>query len=152
MITDRTQEDVDNALKIREEKVKTFQTLSEEEVNTLERGMLTVNTLNRIEEKQNELKNLINGLGYWNTHAENKTDWKIDDIFTEADFQRIIDNENILRSAFFTHKNAPNTPNMSFHYEDINSLEAILVDLNVMINDVKSRYRRCGTFRCGQKE
>lgn len=150
MITDRTQTDVDNALKIRNERVKTFQTLSDDDVNILERGTLTINTLNRIEEKQAELKNLINELGYWNTNINTKTDLTYTDIFTEADFQRIVDNENILREAFFTYKNTPKTPNISFHYEDINSLEKILVDLDVMINDVKSRYRRCGTFRCGE--
>lgn len=151
MITDRTQSDVDNALKIRYNKVKTFQGLTEDDVNTLERGMLTINTLNRIEEKQEELANLINVIGYWNTPIENKTDWTDNDIFTEGEFQRIIDNENILRNAFFTYVDTPNTPNISFHYEDINSLEKILVDLDVMINDVKSNYRECGNFECGEE-
>lgn len=151
MITNRTQEDVDKALKIRDEKVKAFQTLSEDDINTLERGTLTINTLNRIEEKQAELKNLVNGLGYWNTPIENKTDWTYTDIFTESDFQRIIDNENILRNAFFTYKDTPATPDISFHYEDINSLEKILLDLDIMINDVKSNYRECGNWDCGEE-
>lgn len=151
MITDRTQNDVDNALKIRDEKVKAFQALSEDDVNTLERGTLTINTLNRIEEKQDELKNLLNDMGYWNTAITNKPDWAYSDIFTKVDFQRIIDNENVLKEAFFTYKDTPNTPNISFHYEDINYLEKILVDLDVMINDVKSNYHICGTFECGEE-
>lgn len=152
MITDRTQNDIDNALKIRNDKVKTFQTLTDDDITTLERGTMTINTLNRIEEKQGELKNLFNGIGYWNTPTKNKTDWTYTDIFTEEDFRRIIDNENILRNAFFTYKDTPGTPNISFHYEDINSLEKILVDLDVMINDVKSNYRECGNFECGQED
>lgn len=150
MITDRTQTDVDNSLKIRDEKVKTFQTLSEDEVNTLERGMLTINTLNRIEQKQAELKNLLNGLGYWNTPIENKPDWTYTDIFTESDFQRIIDNENTLKDAFFVYNNTPTVPDVSFRYEDINALEKVLFDLDVMINDVKSNYRECGNYNCGE--
>lgn len=151
MITDRTQSDVDKSLQIRDNKVKTFQTLTDDEIAILERGMLTINTINRIEEKQAELKNLINGLGYWNTQIYNKTDWAVIDVFTEADFQRIIDNENALRNAFFTYADTPNTPALSFHYNDINDLEKILVDLDVMINDVKSNYRECGNFSCGEE-
>lgn len=151
MITDRTQNDVDNALKIRYEKVKAFQTLSEDDVNTLERGTLTINTLNRIEQKQDELKNLFNAMGYWNTGITNKIDWTSNDVFYEKDFQRIIDNENVLKRAFFTIADIPKTPDISFHYEDINSLEKILYDLDVMINDVKSNYRICGTFECGEE-
>lgn len=151
MITDRTQADVDGALRIRDDKVKLFQTLTDDEVTTIERGILTINTINRIEEKQAELKNLIKRLGYWNTNITSKTDWVHTDFFTNSDFQRIIDNENILRNAFFVYKDTPDTPNISFHYEDINALEKILVDLDVMINDIKSNYRECGNFNCGEE-
>lgn len=151
MIIDRIQADVDEAIKIRNEKVKTFQALTESEITTLERGTMTINTLNRIEGKQAELKNLFNELGYWNTaDVKCKTDWKYTDIFRDEDFQRIIDNENILRKAFFVYTDTPGTPDISFHYEDINSLEKILVDLDVMINDVKSNYRECGNYNCGE--
>lgn len=151
MIIDRTQADVDGALKIRDDKVKSFQALTDDEVTTLERGMFTINTLNRIEEKQTELKNLINGLGYWNTNITSKTDWVHTDFFTNSDFQRILDNENMLKNAFFIYKDTPDTPNISFHYDDINALEQILVDLDVMINDIKSNYRECGNFNCGEE-
>lgn len=149
MITDRTQSDIDNAKLIRENHVKQFKSLTAEQITTLERGAMTINTLNRIESKQDELKNLFNDMGYWNTNIINKTYWSTGDIFTDSDFQRIIDNENVLREAFFTKKDTPKTPSISFHYEDINSLEKILVDLDVMINDVKSNYRECGAYECG---
>lgn len=151
MITNRTQADVDEAVKIRNDKVKNFEALADSDVSTLERGMLTINTLNRIEEKQAELKNLLNAIGYWNTDITNKTNWANDDIFFKEDFQRIIDNENILRNAFFTYNDTPKTPDISFHYEDINAMEKILFDLDVMINDVKSHYRECGNFECGEE-
>ena len=148
MIFDRTQADVDTALALRETKVKTFGELTESEIATLERGTITINTLNRIEEKQSELKSLLNAMGYWNTPVTNRT-WGYTDIFDETNFQRIIDNLNILREAFFVYHDTPKTPPISYHFEDINSLEKILYDIDVMINDVKSRYKRCGTFRCG---
>lgn len=149
MIFDRTQNDVDTAILLRDTKVKKFETLTENEIATLEKGMLTINTLNRIEDKQNELKNLFNDMGYWNTSITNKT-WGENDIFNEDEFQRILDNTNVLRQAFFVYKDTPNTPPISYYWDDINALEKILYDLDVMINDVKSHYRECGTFESGE--
>lgn len=149
MIFDRTQNDVDTAILLRDTKVKKFETLTESEIATLEKGMLTINTLNRIEAKQEELKNLFNDIGYWNTSITNKT-WSENDIFNADEFQRIINNTNVLRQAFFVYKATPNTPPISYHYNDINALEKILYDLDVMINDVKSNYRECGTFESGE--
>ena len=149
MIFDRTQNDVDTAISIRKNKVQKFQELTESDINYLERGTLTINTLNRIEAKQEELKNLFNDMGYWNTPIINKT-WGENDIFNADEFQRILDNTNVLRRAFFVYKATPNTPPISYYWDDINSLEKILYDLDVMINDVKSNYRECGTFYCGE--
>lgn len=150
MIFDRTQIDVNAALSIRETNVKKFETLTDAEIETLERGTMTINTLNRIEEKQMELRGLFNQMGYWNTPTTNKL-WDYTQIFDETEFQRIIDNLVILRNAFFTYKDTPKTPNVSYYYEDVNSLEKILHDLDVMINDVKSNYKQCGTFECEEE-
>lgn len=149
MITNRTQYDVDTAILIRNTKVKKFEALNESEIATLEKGTLTINTLNRIENKQEELKNLFNDMGYWNTPITNKG-WNENDVFNADEFQRILDNTNLLRNAFFVYKETPNTPPISYYWQDINDLEKILVDLDVMINDVKSHYRECGTFESGE--
>lgn len=149
MIFDRVQNDVDTAILLRNTKVKNFEELTESEVATLEKGTITYNTLNRIENKQEELKNLFNDMGYWDTPITNKV-WEATQIFNVDDFQRILDNTNVLRNAFFTYNNTPNTPPISYHYNDINALEKILYDLDVMINDVKSHYRECGTFESGE--
>lgn len=149
MIFNRTQNDVDTAILLRREKVQAFQELTEHEIATLEKGTLTINTLNRIESKQDELKNLFNDMGYWNTPITNKV-WGENDIFNVVDFQRIIDNTNVLRNAFFVYMDTPKTPNVSYYWQDINALEKILYDLDVMINDVKSHYRECGTFESGE--
>ena len=158
MIFDRTQNDVDTAIRLINEKVKfdsvTMQpinpeVLTESEIATLEKGTLTINTLNRIENKQEELKNLFNNMGYWNTPITSKV-WGENYIFNVDEFERIIDNTNVLRQAFFVYKDTPNTPPVSYHYSNINALEKILYDLDVMINDVKSLYRECGTFESGE--
>ena len=158
MIFDRTQNDVDTARIIRNTKVKfdpitmqptNFDELTPTELETLNKGTFNYTDLNRIETKQEELKNLFNDMGYWNTHIINKV-WGENNIFNVDEFQRILDNTNALRRAFFVYKDTPNTPPVSYHWQDINALEKILYDLDVMINDVKSRYKRCGTFRCGE--
>lgn len=149
MIFDRNQNDVDTAVLLRDTKVKNFETLTESEIATLEKGMLTINAINRIENKQEELKNLFNDMGYWNTPIINKT-WGENYIFNADEFQRILENTNVLRRAFFVYKDTPNTPPISYHWQDINALEKILFDLDVMINDVKANYRFCGDFECGE--
>ena len=149
MIFDRNQNDVDTAMLLRDTKVKNFETLTESEIATLEKGMLTINTLNRIENKQEELKNLFNDMGYLNTPITNKT-WGENDIFNADEFQRILDNTNVLMRAFFVYKDTPNTPPISYYWQDINALEKILYDLDVMISNVKADYRYCGEFECGE--
>lgn len=149
MIFDRTLQDVNNAIEIRNQKVQKGLSLTEEDIETLERGTLTIVTLNRIEDRQRELKNIFNDIGYWNVPITNKI-WDYTQIFDEIEFERILNNTNILKNAFFVYAETPNTPSVSYHYEDINSLEKILFDLDVMINDVKSNYRICGTFEAGE--
>jgi hypothetical protein len=150
MIYDRTAEDVSEALRIREEKVKNFIALTEGEKTQLERGMITYNTLNRIENKQAELKALLENAGYYMDVLHIKS-WSADDIFNEEEFEILIENLDILRNAFFTYTDTPETPAARYHYEEINALEKILFDLEKMINDMKSRYRECGTFECGEE-
>ena len=59
MIFDRTQNDVDTAILLRNTKVKNFETLTESDIATLEKGTLTINTINRIENKQEEFVKTI---------------------------------------------------------------------------------------------
>ncbi len=149
MIYDRTAADVVNAKNLRLIKVQKGLELTAEDIEVLERGTMTINTLNRIESKQTVLKNLLNNEGYYTTPITNKT-WEYTDIFDKGDFQRIIDNCDILKRAFFERNGTPDTPGISFDFETINSLEKIIFDIDVMINDVKSCYRQCGTFQCGE--
>ena len=151
MIYNRTENDVNEAKKIRIEKVQKFQVLTDSEIEILEKGVLTINTLNRIESKQEELKNLFNALGYWNTSIVNKA-WDEIMIFDVDDFKRIINNSETLRQAFFVYTDTPKTPPMAYDIKTFNDLEKLLHDLDVMINDVKSGFRKCGTFKCGGKK
>ena len=126
MIFDRTQNDVDTSILLRDTKVKKFETLTESEIATLEKGTLTINTLNRIEEKQDALKSELNGIGYWNTPILNKH-WTKNDIFDETDFQRIVNNLEILKKSFFVYSTTPSTPTAKYYFENINAAEKIII-------------------------
>ena len=149
MIYDRTKKDVQNAIKIRSEKVQKFIALNDEEVAILEKGFITINTINRIENKQSELKTLLNNIGYYNTDIYNKT-WSESDIFTENDLIRIVNNVISLRKAFFVYFNSPPNPIAKYHYTEINSIEKILYDLETMEKYVKENFKECNTFYCGE--
>lgn len=148
MIYDRTQIDVTEALKIRREKVQKGVELTQSEVEILERGTLTINTLNRIETKQEELKKLLNDMGYWNTPISNKV-WNPSMVFNSGDLKRIFENSKVLRNAFFVLAETPSNPRASYEYNHWNSLEKILYDIETMVGTVKSNYKKCGKIRCG---
>ena len=82
MIFDRIQEDVNSAISLRNSKVKAFEDLTREEINILERGTITINTLNRIENKQAEISELLSQLSI-NVNIENKN-WEEIQIFNQA--------------------------------------------------------------------
>ena len=149
MIYDRTQNDVQNAIKIRLEKVQNFIELNDEEIAILEKGLITINTINRIENKQSELKTLLNNIGYYNTDIYNKT-WDELDIFTENDLIRIVNNTISLRKAFFVYFNSPKNPIAKYYYTEINSIEKILYDLETMEKYVRENFKECNTFYCGE--
>lgn len=149
MIYDRTEYDITQAKKIIREKVQKFSELSAKDIATLERGTLTINTLNRIENKQKELKTKLNNIGFQNINIANKI-WTYNNIFYETDFIRLLDNMDELINAFYVMEETPNVPEVEFHYETINALEKILYDIEYLINISKKNYRKCGTFKSGE--
>jgi hypothetical protein len=148
MIYDRTLTDVNNSKRIISEKVQKFIELTEEELEVLERGTITVNTLNRIENKQAEIKSLLNDMGYFNTPVTNKT-WKYSDIFSQNDLERLVNNNLSLKDAFYVLADSPTDAIAKYHYKEINSIEKILFDISQNISYTKDKYRRCGNFNCG---
>lgn len=149
MIFDRTQEDVDAAISLRNQKVKKFENLTNEEINTLERGTITINTLNRIENKQAEISELLSQLSI-NVEIENKN-WEETQIFNRAEFQRILDNLNVLVKSFCVYSNTPDVPEISYHYDDINAIEKVLFDLEELHNKALKSFIYCGITHCGME-
>lgn len=148
MIFDRTLADVRAAEEIRRTKVQKGETLTDADVSALERGTLSISTLNRVELKQQELAGLLLEMGY-QIAIENRQ-WTENDIFTESDFSRIVENNTALRESFFVYADTPADAVAEYSYEEINALERVLFDLEKMIDFTKQRYRRCGIYNCGE--
>lgn len=151
MIFDRTQADVTMALSIRENKIKLFTPPSEDELRHLERGFIDHTTLNRIENKQAELRDLLVASGSSFFNIETKT-WTADDIFNETEFQRLVDNLDVLKSEINVLPDTPDTPQPAFYFIIINDIEKILFDMDVLLQNMISAYCFCGELYCGELE
>ena len=149
MIFDRTASDVESARQIISQKVQKFLELTEDEIAILEKGCVTIDTLNRIENAQKDLTQAIKDMRYSVVGVSNKI-WDFGDIFDEKELLRIINNLNIIREAFFVYNDTPKTPTAKYYYQNFNDIEKILFDVSDMIEDVKSNYKECGTFQCGE--
>lgn len=149
MIYDRTIEDVNTALEIVENKIKAFQTLTEDDITALERGYFTLTTANRIEDKQKEVCTALANEGYY-VQSSHKT-WTDTDIFHAEDLTRISSISGRIRKLMTMYDDTPEPPKASFYYTEINKIEKILVDIETLITDLIGRERECNTFYCGEE-
>lgn len=147
MIFDRTEQDVKEASRLREEKVKKFIPLSDEEKEIMERGFLTVNTINRIERVRAWLVSELQSMGYYNIPIISK-EWNIGDIYTLGDFFEWTKNLYAFKENFLEY--GGDLPNNDYHYKSINIIEKNLYLLGKKIEEVKSAYSFCGNFECGE--
>jgi hypothetical protein len=148
MIYDRTEESVKKAIEIRENKVKSGQELSAEDIAILERGFITIDTISRIEGKQDELKSVFSEMGYYNVPIVHKL-WGEGGYFLKSDLERIVKNNKVLKNAYYVFATTPTDATPRTYFEDLNKIEKMLYDLERMVDDMKSRFKRCGTFNCG---
>lgn len=150
MIYDRTQEDIDNAKKIILSKVNSFEELTEDDLLALERGIITQNTINRIEQKQKELYDLFANAGYYAPKIETKLWEEEEDFFKDTDLERIIKNGEILRKAFYDYENTPDEALPKYDFEQLNAMERLLHDLQENYQYMVSHWKKCGIYRCGE--
>lgn len=150
MIYDRTIEDVTQALEIRKNYVQKGLPLEQSQIDILERGTLTINTINRIENKIQELQNKFNEIYYFCGDVSIKN-WQYSQIFYyETEFARILHNIELLMQAFYVKDDTPQIPEIDVYFQNINDMEKILYDLETVYNDMQLLFRECGTFECGE--
>lgn len=146
-IYDRTQEDVDYA------KSQIAYIKANGGITGLVnyKGCLNFTDVNRIEDNTEYLADLLISLYYFNTISRNSANWSTSSILDTANVSRIINNIEILQSAYYKPTGSPDLPTTLTHYEQVNSVEKCLYLLKEMIDDMVSRFRECGTFNCGEE-
>lgn len=147
MIYDRTINDVAQAERIFKEKVLSLAVLSDDEKQILERGRVTAETLNRIEENQKEIADILKKWHYINVELETKK-WS-SEIFFDEDLTRLVKNTILLRDAFYT-INEIRQPEPLFHFEEFNKIEQILFEIGELIKNAEKSFKYSGTFFVNQ--
>lgn len=149
MIVDRTKSDIDAALLARA-KLQNGEELSESDFVSLERGTLTIETLNRIESKIKEIVLVINSMWYWNTGAIQEKTWPYSDYFKQEDFDKILENIAKIKNAFLQKNSTPKVFGRNYRdYNVINDVEMFLADSEYIIDDIQENYVFCGEAECG---
>ncbi len=146
MITDRTGTDAETAALLRL-KVQSGQTLTSTENQAYERGICSVTMLNRIENAQKNLAEALISAGYM-IRIQNKT-WTENDILYRADYNRILQNLDVLKNAFTVYASTPGNPGFLYGWKEANEAEKILSDLDSAVSDMKQNYKLCGKAKCG---
>lgn len=160
LIYDRAESDETASAAIR----KSYQTLgnwsglTDAERAQLERGTLTYNTLNRVESAVKTLAAALTAAGYpvevapvlKGSKAEDR-EWQEGDVLYRPQWTTYLDNVQRLRDAYYTLAETGKLPKPEdkLGYVGANTIEKVLADIDLLIDYMKSSYRRCGTFRAG---
>lgn len=113
------------------------------------KGCLNLLDINRIEDNIAYLAEKMESYSYSpNIHGKQ---WGRDDMPTENDMSRIIENIRALISAFYPPNNPPPLPTTMLSYADINAIEENLYLLKQMLDCMESSFRKVGTIKSGSK-
>ena len=139
MITDRTLEDVEYA--------KANPTSTEDL-----KGSYNNSDLNRVEEKVEELYNILKEYLYDGKIEVIKTDWLKTDFFTLNDSTRYLGNIRKLINSYFIKNDTPSLPSTMemLTYEEANAIEKILVDIEDIIKNMEQVFVYSGVANSGQ--
>jgi hypothetical protein len=115
------------------------------------KGYLNDDVLNRIEGNCSYIAGQLFSYGY-QISLVTKTDWTKTDFPDLNQINRIRDNVNELIDVY--HK-MPGSPDIrywdSLDWQDTNSLEKNLLNLNTILENMKSSFKYCGTFYVGEE-
>lgn len=133
---------------------------SSDVANETSKGFINYTDFNRIEGDIAELETLLNEVGYLPHTLVNKIDWTAqgnlasgyDNIPTLAHMNRILANIQELMRVYYVYPTTPNLPETMEYatYSTFNDIEKILHDLYLMLDHMKSYFRQCNTFDCGE--
>ena len=144
---DRTQDDVDRALKQISEWIAS--SISGKPIVTTDlKGCLNVTDINRIEGNIAYLSERLNEY-YYVANTPSKT-WDRKGLPTKYDVERILGNVRELCDEFYALPNAPGIPSSLLGYEDVNAVELNLNLIFELLNQmVECFYKKSGNFSSG---
>lgn len=115
------------------------------------KGHFNVSDVNRIESNCAYLAGQLNGYGY-SVSIQAKTDWTMQDIPYQSEIDRIRDNVNMLIDAYHKLQGSPDIRYWdSLNWQDANSLERNIKNIDTLLLRMISGFRYCGTFFSGQE-
>ena len=129
LITDRTQSDVDRVLEITQKIAQGTATTEEQnEWFSGMRGAYNAADLNRVNTAMEYIQGWIEKAGYANSYVDQGITWTIDDIQTQEQMQKYLNNVDVI-GRVFPIKNPPDLPSsiVFLTFIGANSIEKVLV-------------------------
>lgn len=118
--------------------------------NNTAKGFYNYTDLNRIEEWCDYISEELNSYNYYNTIIV-KTDWTVYDFPTVSEMNRIRNNVNALKEAYYSFTNVPsNLEKMTI--QKANAVEKVLFEINDLIFKMTAEFRKSATFYSGGME
>lgn len=117
-------------------------------LNDTEKGQYTHIDLNRIEAWCVYLAEILNSYSY-PVKIETKTNWLESDYHWSKDLERIRQNINTLKQAYFSFTQVPE--NLEYMtWQKANDIEKILYEIDKILKHMKNNFVYCGVAGCGQ--
>lgn len=122
------------------------------------KGCYNVSDLNRVESAVKTLAAALTAAGYpvevtpvlKGSKAEDR-EWQEGDIVRRAQWTTYLDNVQKLRDVYYTLAGTGELPKPEdkLDYQGANTIEKILADIDLLLDGMKSIYRRAGAFTAG---
>lgn len=145
-VFNRTQTDVERVIELNKKYLE--RTITEEEKKEWSgnlKGALNASDLNRVEE------NVSTIAGFLDVPIETKK-WVPNTIPRVSDYQRIRDNVESIRNAWYDLPDTPVTPQNPLNtYQKWNDIERILHDINYTYQKTIENYNYCGEIYAGEE-
>lgn len=151
LIFDRTQADVNRVNYLSSKQWDTMTDAEKAEWNGALKGAYNATDLNRVGSAVQYVAGRLNDIGYAIDVAP-KTDWVIQDIPTQVQMERYLDDVGTIRSAIMVLPDTPPLPDDMEYltYIEANNIERILWDVNLLINNMIAAWFYSGEIYSGE--
>lgn len=122
------------------------------------KGCYNITDLNRVEAAVKTLSAALTAAGYpveitpalKGSKSEDR-EWQEGDVLYRSQWTTYLDNVQRLRNAYYTLSETGQLPDAAdrLDYAGANNIEKVLADIDLLLDGMKSIYRRAGTFSAG---